>query len=53
MAIDKDKSVQVWAVLDKEIYKQLQQLAEDQERSISKQAAFIIKEYINTHNKKK
>jgi hypothetical protein len=53
MAINKEKSVQVWAVLDKNIYKELQQLADDQERSVSKQAAFIIKEYINNHKKNK
>lgn len=46
MAINKENSVQVWAVLDKETYKQLQELASDQERSISKQAAYIIKEYL-------
>lgn len=46
MAINREKSVQVWAVLDKEIYEELRQLAEDQERSISKQAAYIIKEYL-------
>lgn len=52
MAINKEKSVQVWAVLDKEIYKDLQELAVDQDRSVSKQAAHIIKEYINNHKKK-
>lgn len=53
MAIDKEKSVQVWAVLDRDTYTQLQQLAEDQERSISKQAAYIIKEYLKKNNTEK
>ena len=52
MSIDKDKSVQVWAVLDKDSYKELRQLAGEQERSISKQAAYIIKEYLAKHKKK-
>jgi hypothetical protein len=46
MAINRDKSAEVWVVLDKETYEQLRQLAEEQERSISKQAAYIIKEYL-------
>jgi len=53
MAINREKSVQVWAVLDKETYKQLQDLAADQERSISKQAAYIIKEYIRKYKTNK
>jgi hypothetical protein len=46
MAIDKDKNKQVWAVLTNDEYEELKQLAEDQERSISKQAAYIIKQYL-------
>jgi hypothetical protein len=53
MSIDREKNVQVWAVLSKEVYAQLQQIAADQERSVSKQAAYIIKEYISSHSKKK
>jgi hypothetical protein len=46
LAINREKNAQVWAVLTKEEYKELKELAKDQERSISKQAAFIIKEYL-------
>ncbi len=46
MAINREKSAEVWAVLDKETYEQLRLLAKEQERSISKQAAYIIKQYL-------
>jgi hypothetical protein len=46
MAIDKEKNKQVWAVLTNEEYEDLKQLSEEQERSMSKQAAFIIKLYL-------
>jgi hypothetical protein len=46
LGINRDKSAELWVVLDKESYEELRQLAEDQERSISKQAAYIIKEYL-------
>jgi hypothetical protein len=52
MAINREKSAEVWAVLDKDIYEELRQLADEQERSISKQAAYIIKEYIINNRKK-
>ncbi|MFA5322143.1 MAG: hypothetical protein WC373_05660 [Smithella sp.] len=53
MAINKEKSVQVWAVLDKESYALLKDIAAAEERSISKQSAYIIKEYIRQRAKKK
>jgi hypothetical protein len=53
MAINREKSAEVWAVLDKDIYEELRQLAEDQERSISKQAAYIIKDYLKKNTEKK
>jgi len=46
LAINREKNTQVWAVLTKEEYEELKELAKEQERSISKQAAFIIKEYL-------
>jgi hypothetical protein len=46
MAINRDINKQVWAVLTNDEYEQLKQLAEDQERSISKQAAYIIKQHL-------
>jgi hypothetical protein len=52
VAINREKSAEVWAVLDKDIYEELRQLADDRERSISKQAAYIIKEYIINNRKK-
>jgi hypothetical protein len=53
MGINREKSVQVWAVLDKETYAQLKAMANEQERTISKQAAYIIKEYLINHQIKK
>lgn len=52
MAINKEKNTQLWVVLDNETYEQLRQLAGDQERSISKQAAYIIKEHLKKIQKK-
>lgn len=46
MAIDREKNVQVWAVLDKEIYAELKRIAAEQDRTVSKQAAHIIRDYI-------
>lgn len=51
MAINREKNTQVWAVLTKEEYEELKKLAKEQERSISKQAAFIIKEYLKNIKK--
>ena len=53
MPINTDKSSQVWAVLPKDKYEQLRQLAEQQQRSISKQAAHIIIQYLDKQPKPK
>jgi hypothetical protein len=46
VAINREINKQVWAVLTNDEYEQLKHLADDQERSISKQAAYIIKQYL-------
>lgn len=46
MAINKEKNRQVWIVLTKEEYEMLRELAEEESRSISKQGAYIIKEFL-------
>jgi hypothetical protein len=53
MPINTDKSAQVWAVLPKDKYNELRQLAEQQQRSISKQAAYIILQYLDKQPKPK
>lgn len=53
MPINKDRDIQVTCVISKELYKQLQEIAEKQERTINKQIAYILKEYVSNHGKKK
>ena len=53
MPINTDKSAQVWAVLPRDKYNELRQLAEQQQRSISKQAAYIIIQYLDKQPKSK
>ncbi len=53
MPINKDKDIQITAVIDKDLYKTLQEIADEQERTVNKQIAFILKEYATNYNKKK
>jgi len=53
LAINREKNTQVWAVLTKEEYEELKELAKEQERSISKQAAYIIKQYLKENKTSK
>ena len=41
MPINKDRDIQVTAVISKELYVQLQKIADQQERTINKQIAYI------------
>lgn len=53
MPINPEKSVQVWALLPREKYNQLKDLADKEKRSISKQAAYIIERYLDTQSNSK
>lgn len=53
MPIDKNKDIQLTTVISKELHKELKQIADEQERTINKQAAHILKEYASNYRKKK
>lgn len=53
MPINKETQVNASVVLDKEIYERLKEIAKDNERSVSGQMAFVIKNFVNDYCKDK
>jgi hypothetical protein len=51
--INKEKDVQITSVISKELAAKLQAIADDQERTVNKQIAFILKEYAAKYSKSK
>lgn len=53
MPINKERDTQITAVISKELEARLKEIADDQERTINKQIAYILKEYVAKYDKSK